>query len=95
MGFPGGLVVKNPTAGAGDRGFDPLGLKDPLKEEMTAHSSFLASEILWTEKPGGLQSMETQKVTHSNRACRQRHTRTHTHTHISCMFQKQYVMQKK
>ena len=46
MGFPGGLVVKNPTVSAGIGGFDPLGLKDPLKEEMTAHSSLLASEIL-------------------------------------------------
>ena len=39
-------MVKNPTAIAGIGGFDPLGLKDPLKEEMTAHSSLLASEIL-------------------------------------------------
>ena len=46
MGFPGGLVVKNPTVSAGIGGFDPVGLKDPPKEEMTAHSSLLASEIL-------------------------------------------------
>ena len=36
-----------------------LGQEDALKKEMTTHSSMPAWEILWTEKPGGLQSMET------------------------------------
>ena len=31
-----------------------LGREDPLKEEMTTHSSILAWEIPWTEEPGGL-----------------------------------------
>ena len=31
-----------------------LGQEDPLEEEMAAHSSILAWEILWTEEPGGL-----------------------------------------
>ena len=38
-----------------------LGQEDPLKKEMTAHSSILAWEIPWTEEPGGLQSMGSQK----------------------------------
>ena len=38
-----------------------LGWKDPLEKEMAAHSSIFAWEILWTEEPGGLQSMGSQK----------------------------------
>ena len=38
-----------------------LGREDPLKKEMAAHSSILAWRIPWTEKPGGLQSMGSQK----------------------------------
>ena len=34
-----------------------LGLEDPLEKEMATHSSTLAWEIPWTEKPGGLQFM--------------------------------------
>ena len=34
-----------------------LGRKDPLEKEMANHSSTLAWKILWTEEPGGLQSM--------------------------------------
>ena len=36
--------------------------EDPLKEEMTTHSSILAWEMPWTEEPGGLQSMGSQRV---------------------------------
>ena len=39
----------------------PLGGDYSLEKEMTAHSSFLAWEIQWTEEPGGLQSMGLQK----------------------------------
>ena len=39
-----------------------LGQEDPLEEEMATHSSFLAWEILWTEEPGGLQYMGSQRV---------------------------------
>ena len=35
--------------------------EDPLEKEMATHSSNLAWEILWTEGPGGLQSMGSQK----------------------------------
>ena len=41
-----------------------LGLEDPLKMEMTTCSSILAGEIPWTEEPGGLQSMGSQRVRH-------------------------------
>ena len=38
-----------------------LGWEDPLEKEMATHSSILAWEIPWTEKPGGLQRMGSQK----------------------------------
>ena len=41
-----------------------LGWEDPPEEEMATHSSILAWRILWTEEPGGLQSMGSQKVGH-------------------------------
>ena len=37
-----------------------LGWEDPVEEEMAVHFSVLAWEILWTEKPEGLQSMGWQ-----------------------------------
>ena len=42
-----------------------LGWEDPLEEEMATHSSILAGIIPWTEKPGGLQSMGSQRVRHN------------------------------
>ena len=41
-----------------------LGREDPLEEEMATHSSILAWKIPWTEEPGGLQSMGSQRVRH-------------------------------
>ena len=41
-----------------------LGREDPLKEEMATHPSVLAWRIPWTEVPGGLQSMGSQRVGH-------------------------------
>ena len=41
-----------------------LGQKDTLEKEMATHSSVLAWEIPWTEEPGGLQSMGSQRVNH-------------------------------
>ena len=41
-----------------------LGLEDPLEKEMTTHSSILEWKISWTEEPGGLQPMGSQKVGH-------------------------------
>ena len=42
----------------------PLGWEDLLEEEMATHSSTLAWKILWTEEPGRLQSMGSQRVGH-------------------------------
>ena len=42
-----------------------LGWEDPLEKEMAPHSSFLAWKISWTEEPGGLQSMGSQRVRHN------------------------------
>ena len=41
-----------------------LGRDEPLEKEMTTHSCVLALEIPWTEEPGGLQSMGSQRVRH-------------------------------
>ena len=63
-GFPGGSVVKNLPANAGDTidaGLIP-GQEDPLEKEMTTYSSSLAWEIPWTEQPGGLQPVASQRV---------------------------------
>ena len=41
-----------------------LGREDPLEKEMATHSSILTWKISWTEEPGGLQSMGSQRVGH-------------------------------
>ena len=41
-----------------------IGCEDPLEKEMATHSSIFAWKISWTEKPGGLQSMGSQRVRH-------------------------------
>ena len=41
-----------------------LGWEYPLEEGMATHSSILAWKILWTEEPGGLQSLGSQRVGH-------------------------------
>ena len=41
-----------------------LGWEDPLEKEMATHSSILVWRIQWTEEPGGLQSMGSQRVGH-------------------------------
>ena len=41
-----------------------LGWEDPLEKEMATHSSTLACKIPWTEEPGRLQSMGSQRVRH-------------------------------
>ena len=64
-GFPGGSVVKNPPANAGETWVRSLGRQDPLEKEMATHSSILGWKIPWTEEPGGLQSMGSQCVRHN------------------------------
>ena len=41
-----------------------LGQEDPLEKRMATHSSILAWRTSWTEEPGGLQSMGSQRVRH-------------------------------
>ena len=41
-----------------------LGREDPLEKEMATHSNILAWRIPWTEEPGGLQSIGSQRVGH-------------------------------
>ena len=41
-----------------------LGWEDPLEKGMATHSSILAWRIQWTEEPGRLQSMGSQRVRH-------------------------------
>ena len=41
-----------------------LGWEDALEEGMAAHSSILAWRIPWTEEPGRLQSMGSQRIRH-------------------------------
>ena len=43
----------------------PLSREDPLEKEMAPHSSTLAWKIPWTEEPGRLQSMGSQRVGHN------------------------------
>ena len=49
------------------------GREEPLEEGMATHSSILAGEIPWTEEPGGLWSMGSQRI---------RHNLAHTHMHV-------------
>ena len=42
-----------------------LGWEDPLEKGMAAHSSILVWRIPWTEEPGGLQSMGSQRIGHN------------------------------
>ena len=44
-----------------------LGQEDPLEKGMATHSRILAWQIPWIEKPGGLQSMGSQRVPHDFR----------------------------
>ena len=62
-GFPGGSVVKNPPANAGDMVSIP-DPENPLEKEMATHSSILAWKNAWMEEPGVLPSMRLQTVGH-------------------------------
>jgi len=62
MGFPGGTVVKNLPA-MQETQVQSLAQEDPLEEEMATHSTILAL-IPWTEEPGRLQSIGSQRVEH-------------------------------
>ena len=59
----GGSDGKEPACYAGDRVWS-LDWEDPLEKGMATHSSTLAWRILWTEEPGRLHSIESQRVRH-------------------------------
>ena len=57
-------TVKNPLA-MWETWVQSLGWEDPLEESMATHTSTFAWRIPWTEDPGGLQSMGSQRVRHN------------------------------
>ena len=61
------LVVKNPPAKEEDvrMQVQSLGWEDPLEEGMATHFSVLAWRIPWTEEPGGLRSIGSQRIGHN------------------------------
>ena len=72
LGFPGGTSGKEPThrwvllcRRHRRHGLDPWVGKIPLEEEMATVLSILAWRIPWTEEPGGLQSIGSQRVRHN------------------------------
>ena len=73
-GFSGCTVVKNLPA-VQETWVWSLGWEDLLEKEMAIHSSILAWRIPWTEEPGGLQSMGSQRARHD-------WARVHAPTHI-------------
>ena len=66
MGFTGVSVSKESRSvqETQETQVQSLGWEDPLEEKMATHSSILAWEMPWTEKPGGLQSTGPQRVRH-------------------------------
>ena len=54
-------LKKNPPA-MQETWVQSLGLEDPLDKEVATYSTILAWRTPWTEEPGGLQSMESQRV---------------------------------
>ena len=64
VGCPAGSDGKESACSAGDMGFIPE-LGRSLEKGMATHSSILAWRIPWTEEPGGLQSVESQRVGHN------------------------------
>ena len=61
--MPGGSDGKECACLAGDL-VQSLGQEDPLEKGIATHSSMLAGRIVWTEKPGMLQSLGSQRVRH-------------------------------
>ena len=65
-GIPGGSAVKNLPSMLEMQEIQVrfLGQEDPLEEGMATHSSVLTWRIQWTEEPGRLQSIESQRLRH-------------------------------
>ena len=64
MGFPGGSVGKKSACNAADLGSVPELGRPPWRREWLPTPVLLPGESPWTEKPGGLQSMGSQRVGH-------------------------------
>ena len=62
-GFPVAQMVKNLPA-MQETWVQSLGREGSLEDGMATHSSILSWRIPWTEEPGGLQSMGSQRVGH-------------------------------
>ena len=67
MGFLRGSAVKNSPEMQETQEMlvQSLGGEDRLEEGMATHSGMLAWRIPWAEEPGGLQSIESQRVGHN------------------------------
>ena len=63
MGFPGGSDDKESACSVGDPGSIP-GSGRSLEKEIATHSSIHAWRIPWTEEPGRVQSMGSQRIGH-------------------------------
>ena len=63
LGFPDDSDSKESPA-MQETWVQSLGREDPLEKGMATHSSILAWRIPWTEEPGGLQSIGSQRVRH-------------------------------
>ena len=64
VGFPGGSDSKNLPA-VQETWVQSLGQEDPLKKGMATYSSILAWRVPWTEEPGRLQSMGSERDGHN------------------------------
>ena len=66
-GFPGGASGKESACQCKRHKrhrCDSLGGEDPLEKGMVTHTNIIAQRIPWTEEPGGLQSIGSQRVEH-------------------------------
>ena len=63
LGFQGGSIVRNLPV-MPEMWVQTLDQEDPLEKEMATHSSILAWEIPYKVKPGGLESMGSQRIRH-------------------------------
>ena len=83
LGFPGGTAVRNPPANAGDTrdvGSIPGVGTIPWRRKWQPSLTLLLGKVPWTEDPGGLQFMGSQRVGYDLGI---EHTHTHTHTQNS------------
>ena len=59
------MVFKSGWINLDTSGKEPAFQKDPLEKGLATHSSILAWRILWTEEPGGIQFIGSQRVGHN------------------------------